>query len=393
MSTITVTATGGTPSYTGVGTFTTMAGIQTYTVTDANGCSTTTSVSITEPTVLVANVTASSILCHGGMSTINVTATGGTASYTGVGTFSAMVGTQTYTVTDANGCSTTTSVSVTEPAAITNAQSFTLCQGQSVTVATHTYSAAGTFTDVIASLVNGCDSTITTDIMIYSLPNITINSGAICAGQSFTIIPNGATTYTYSAGSDVVMPTADATYTITGTDINGCQNMVISSVTVNVLPVLMVTTTNTLMCTGETATLSATGATSYTWNTSETTADIAVSPVTQTTYTVDGTDGNGCSNTVTFTQDVSLCTAIAQASNLSVELNVYPNPNNGSFIVKSDMDIVLNITNALGQMIQVIELNYSNDHRVSVDIVENGIYFIAGQNTHQSIKQKVIVTK
>ncbi|MES2514036.1 MAG: T9SS type A sorting domain-containing protein, partial [Bacteroidota bacterium] len=394
MSTINVTATDGTPSYSGVGTFTAMAGVQSFTVTDANGCSATTSISISEPSVLVANATASSIICNGGISTINVTANGGITYYTGVGTFTALAGTQTYTVTDANGCTATTSVSITEPAVITSAQSFTLCQGQFVTVATSTYSAAGTFTDVIASLINGCDSTITTDIMINILPTVSVNNGTICAGQSFTMTPNGAVTYTYSNGSDVAVPTVDATYTVTGTDANGCENTATSSVTVNTLPILMVSTTNTLMCSGETATLSVTGATSYTWSTTETTADIAVSPTTQTTYTVDGTDGNGCSNVTTFTQDVSLCTGIAQASNASaVMLSVYPNPNHGSFTVKSDIDMELQVINALGQVIQVIQLNFSNDHQVMVDVVENGIYFITGQTTHLSVKQKVIVTQ
>ncbi|MBK8366505.1 MAG: hypothetical protein IPL10_03530 [Bacteroidetes bacterium] len=111
------------------------------------------------------------------------------------------------------------------------------------------------------------------------------------------------------------MPTVDATYTVTGTDLNGCENTAVTSVTVNALPSIMATTNNTLLCTGETATLSVMGANTYTWSTTENTSDIVVSPTVQTTYTVDGTDANGCSNTTTITQDVSLCTGVATLSN------------------------------------------------------------------------------
>jgi hypothetical protein len=36
------------------------------------------------------------------------------------------------------------------------------------------------------------------------------------------MIPNGASTYSYSNGSNVAMPTVNATCTVTGTDLNGC---------------------------------------------------------------------------------------------------------------------------------------------------------------------------
>jgi hypothetical protein len=52
-------------------------------VTDANGCTSTTSITITEPAALVASSSATAILCNGGSSTVTVSATGGTAPYTG----------------------------------------------------------------------------------------------------------------------------------------------------------------------------------------------------------------------------------------------------------------------------------------------------------------------
>ena len=115
-TTVTVSATGGTAPYTGTGSFSEVAGTYTYTVTDANGCTATTSVTITEPSALVASSSqGAAILCNGGTTTVTVSATGGTAPYTGTGVVTAGAGTHTYTVTDGLGCSSVTSITVSQP--------------------------------------------------------------------------------------------------------------------------------------------------------------------------------------------------------------------------------------------------------------------------------------
>ena len=95
------------------------SGTYTVTVTDANGCITTQNLTITQPVALVGNSSITNpILCAGGMATVSLSATGGTAPYTGIGSLSQIAGTQTYTVSDANGCSSTTTVTITEPTAL-----------------------------------------------------------------------------------------------------------------------------------------------------------------------------------------------------------------------------------------------------------------------------------
>ncbi len=217
-------------------------------------------------------------------------------------------------------------------------------------------------------------------------PTVTVNSGTICAGQSFTMIPNGASTYSYSNGSNVAMPTVDATYTVTGTDANGCKNTAVSTITVNALPGIMATTNNTLLCTGETATLSVMGASTYTWSTTENTINIAVSPTIQTTYTVNGTDANGCSNTTTITQDVSLCTGVASLTN-DASVNVYPNPNKGAFVVELTSLSKVTVMNALGQVIMA-ETYEAGKHTVNINNESPGVYFVkvVANNRQQIIK-------
>ncbi|WP_244614447.1 hypothetical protein, partial [Elizabethkingia argenteiflava] len=80
-----------------------MAGTYTYTVTDANGCTASTTCTIGQPTLLVASCQAVDAKCFGEKGSITVSASGGTAPYTGTGSFDNLAGTYTYTVTDANG--------------------------------------------------------------------------------------------------------------------------------------------------------------------------------------------------------------------------------------------------------------------------------------------------
>src|SRR5207253_10849059 len=75
-------ATGGTGTYTGTGDFPQGVGSHTYTVTDANGCPSDTTVTLTQPDAVVASNTHGAISCFGGTTTVHITATGGTGTYT-----------------------------------------------------------------------------------------------------------------------------------------------------------------------------------------------------------------------------------------------------------------------------------------------------------------------
>lgn len=353
------------------------------------------------PTISVNNGT----ICAGQSFTITPS---GAASYTfeGGSDIVSPTSNSSYTIngTSAQGCVSqniaTVSVTVNSNPTIA-VNNGTLCEGTSYTITptgADTYVFEGgnavvspsintTYTVVGTNTVTGCVSQIASaSLTVSPAPIITVNNGTICAGQSFTMAPSGASTYTYSNGTDVVTPTADASYTVTGTDINGCENMTVSSVTVNTLPSLTATTNNTLLCTGATATLSVSGATTFTWSTNENTSSVAVSPTVQTTYTVNGTDANGCVSTTTVTQDVSLCTGIVSLSNVE-SIKVYPNPNNGLFVLELVSASKVTVTNALGQVI-ISETFEAGKHSVDLHNETNGIYFIKliANNQQQIIK-------
>ena len=293
----------------------TTSAIYTVTVTDANACSSSKTVNVVVaygPTIAVNNGT----ICAG--QSFSIGATGGAVSYTYSGG-SALVSpliNSSYTVTGtaANGCiNTTGSVSQVSvnPLPVISISNYTICNGASVTFTpgganSYTYtggSAVVTPTttssySITGTSLAGCVSATATvsTILVNSLPTITINSGTLCAGRSFTLNPSGASSYTITGGSNIVSPALTSTYGVSGTGTNGCVSAAaaVSSITVFALPTL--TLNNGSICPGNSFTLNPSGASSYTYLN----GGPVVNPGVTTTYSVTGTSSLGCpaSNTV-----------------------------------------------------------------------------------------------
>ena len=413
-STITVTAAGGTAPYTGTGTFTANAGNQSYTITDNNGCTTSASVNITEPDALTADAIATFILCNGDESTVTVSATGGTAPYSGIGTFTANAGNQIYTITDDNGCTTSASVNITEPDALTAdaIASFILCNGDESTVivtatgGTTPYYGTGTFTANAGNQTytitddNGCTSSVMVNITEPDALSLSIvaSDTVICSGNSTTLTANGnggtgVLTYEWVAGptsnSYNVSPTTTSTFTVNLTDENLCTRTEAIDVTVNSLPVLSVVTSDTLICVGETATLTASGAYSYSWNTGETTSSISISPTLTTVFTVTGIDTNSCSNSFAFTQEVSMCAGIESFNSTNNDILVYPNPTKAMVTVALNSSAKAEIIDVLGKVIFSQDLN-TGKNTIDLSDFNTGVYFLSLDNNGSHYTTKII---
>src|SRR5437879_7704493 len=115
---VTLCATGGTAPYTVTGSISHAAVTYSYTITDANSCTSTTTRTITQPDAVDASSSHTSILCNGGDYIVTVSDCSCTVSYSGIGTFSHAAGTYSYTVTDANSCTSTTTGTITQPDAV-----------------------------------------------------------------------------------------------------------------------------------------------------------------------------------------------------------------------------------------------------------------------------------
>lgn len=230
-------------------------------------------------------------------------------------------------------------------------------------------------------------------------PTITANvtNSVICLGNSITFNGSGANTYTWTAGvTDNVSYTPTITgvqnYTVTGAQTGSCtlSNTAAISVTVNSNPTVSITSSNTLICSGQTTSLTASGATSYTWNTSATTNVIAITPSTTTVYTVTGEDGNGCTNVATITQSVSTCTGNWLLSQVESPILIYPNPTKGIFTLELNETSSVLITNTLGQIIFNEKVP---DGKHVLDIQNNikGLYFVTINNNNKIQTFKIVL--
>jgi len=147
---------------------------------------------------------------------------------------------------------------------------------------------------------------------------------SICSGTAATFTASGAVTYTWSANAGAattstisVSPGSSDTYTVTGTHSGGCTASETVAISVLPSPTVTIASTGTAVCAGQTATLTANGATSYTWSTTETTSTISVSPANTTIYTVTG-DNAGCTNTQQVTVTVNALPTLASVGNQTV---------------------------------------------------------------------------
>ena len=215
------------------------AGTYTVTVTDSNGIITAGATTINEPSAaLAAAVAGTDILCNGDATgAVNLTVTGGTAPYTYLWDDPAAsttedisglpIGTYTATVTDANGCTTTASYTVTEPTAITlntsgndancgqvdgdvtvfptggtGAYTYQWDDPSSQTNANATGLGAGTY-NVTVTDANGCTQTASQNISdlgggtASAVTDINASCAGACDGQVTASIAGGTAPYTY----------------------------------------------------------------------------------------------------------------------------------------------------------------------------------------------------
>jgi gliding motility-associated-like protein len=206
----------------------------------------------------------------------------------------------TVTVTNAFGCQATSPVfAVNENNIITANFTITICEGQSATIHGVNQTAAGVYSQIF-SLGTGCDSTSNVTLVVNPLP--TVNAGIdqdVCTGTTTTLTATGASTYTWNNGVTNGISFTQAigatTYTVIGTSAAGCTNTDQATITVNPLPTIGAGNDQTV-CAGTAVTLNGSGAATYAWNNAVTNA-VAFTPITTNTYTVIGTDANGCTNT------------------------------------------------------------------------------------------------
>ncbi|TAL58409.1 MAG: T9SS type B sorting domain-containing protein [Bacteroidetes bacterium] len=270
------------------------AGSYSATVTDATSSTAAVVVIIAQPPVLTATTAVTSSACSGNNGSATAAANGGAPGYTYNWDPSAQTsqtatglaaGNHTVTVTDANGCTTTQTVTITSGSITATATSSTICSGQTATLTAsggNNYSWSNSQTTSSIAISPGATTTYTVLVTSGSCTaaataTVTVNSGlmvsagnnvTVCTGTTVTLLASGGNTYSWNNGqttpSITVNPTAVTTYTVIGTDANGCTGN--NSVTVVVTPIIIADAgTDETICAGDNVPLNASGGTSYSW--------------------------------------------------------------------------------------------------------------------------------
>jgi hypothetical protein len=159
-----------------------------------------------------------------------------------------------------------------------------------------TVSTSGTYSVTVTN-TNGCTDTDTIDVTINTLPTVDLGTDITQCGGSVTLdAGNAGATYLWSDNStaQTLVVSTSGTYSVTVTNSCGTGTDAIN-ITINALPTVSAGADQSV-CAGTAITLSGSGATSYTWDNGVTNGT-PFTPLTTTTYTVIGTDANGCSNT------------------------------------------------------------------------------------------------
>ncbi len=360
----TVTASGGTAPYTyawtGGQTAATATGLGAgnydVTVTDANGCTATSTASVVDlaaPTLAATSPADAS--CAANDATATATPTGGTAPYTYVwsdnqtaATATGLAsGTYTVTVTDDNGCSAVASVAVTDIVAPTLAAAsptdasctagdatatatptggmmpMTYLWSDGQTAATATGLTSGTYTVTVTD-ANGCTANASVAVTDIANPSVNASSTIETCGDAngtVTATPTGVAPFSYawSSGQSTATVTglSVGSYTVTVTDANGCQAIASAGIANIAGPSLTAASPADASCAADDATATATGTggtapLTYLWNDGQTTA--MATGLASGTYTVTVTDANNCTEVASVTVTDIAAPTVAAAS-------------------------------------------------------------------------------
>ncbi|WP_338872656.1 SdrD B-like domain-containing protein [Spirosoma sp. SC4-14] len=316
------------------------------TVTSGAGCSAVASGTVTVNPSVTATMTSATV-CAGESATL--VATGG-SSYTfstgDVNTTGMLVVSPTsttaysVTVTSGAGCSAVASGTVTvNPSVTATMTSATICSGMSATLtasggSSYVFSngtsnttgvlvvspTSTTAYSVTVSSGAGCSAVASGTVTVNPSVTATMTSATICSGVSATLTASGGSSYHFSTGLTnttgllVVSPTSTTAYSVTVTSGAGCSAVASGTVTVN--PSVTATMTSATVCAGESATLVATGGSSYTFSTGDvnTTGMLVVSPASTTAYSVTVVNGSGCMNSVSATVVVNPLPVVTMTS-------------------------------------------------------------------------------
>lgn len=356
--------------------------------------------------VVTANST-NTVICEGDLITLNGS---GATSYVwdngatdGISFMPLSTATYTVTGTDLNNCTDTDIITITvntAPVVTANATAITICEGEQITLtgsgansyvwdngvtdgisftptSSNTYSVTGTD-------VNNCTDSDLINITVNTLPNVTANSTAldICEGEQISLTGGGANSYSWDNGvvdNVPFSPTVSTTYTVTGTDLNLCENSVSIFINVNPMPDVSTTSTATSISAAQV------GAT-YQWLN----CGLGNTPIVGATNQTYSPSVNGLYSvivTLNSCSDTSNCVAINSlelSEGISDDFVLYPNPAksqiNIDFKKNYDSEMKVELIDLAGNVLYTktfLDSNGINKFNIRIEGFASGVYTVS----------------
>jgi hypothetical protein len=250
--------------------------------------------------------------------------------------------------------------------------------------------------------LTGCTASLSQAVSVSPSPTIYVvtDKSSVCSGSSANLTGLGGVTYTWSNGAltngTTVSPTANTSYTVLGSNALGCTSQAVQMINVNSLPTVGANTSSSDICVSEVANLTATGALTYQWISSSSSivyqgASISVSPNTTTTFTLTGTDANGCSNSTTLVQNVNECVGINKFTASANGVSIFPNPTSGDLTIETHTSTMKNIevVDLSGRV--VLSANGSEEtFTMNMSSFANGVYYVKIQSNSTTDVVKIV---
>jgi hypothetical protein len=249
--------------------------------------------------------------------------------------------------------------------------------------------ATGTYPVIYSYTLNGCPGMVSQTISVANTSVVPV-SQTVCAGQTATIVGFGATTYSWNTGAitQYILPSPSVTsvYTVTG---NLCQET--ATVVVTQLSTSLSASSGTV-CKGNAVSLTASGASTYTWSTGSTNTVISVTPAATSYYTVTGTaPSSTCTAAKTITIMVAPCTGIDAWNAGEGQVKIYPNPATGNVYLETTEPVRILLYDWLGRQIKEYDFSIGR-HAMDVEGCPPGAYTLKMIGSKGITEKKLIKT-
>ena len=244
----------------------------------------------------------------------------------------------------------------------------------------------------VSVFTNGCQASTTSTVSVFNNPsNLSCASSSICQGATAVLNATGAMSYSWSNGQNgaqiTVNPVSTSSYILFGTNGGVCTSTLAVQVYVEPLPVLSIQGPS-LICIGETHTLTAQGATQYSWNAVSGGSTYVLTPSVPSTLTLIGSSPLGCTDSTQFSFEMSPCTDIKELKNSTIRF--YPNPVNQELNLEHSDYCVIKVFNSIGQEIFLPQFSLPTKTRIYFNTCSVGMYWILVKNRSETIYFRIV---